>query len=418
MPTYRYEVLERNGGAGVPRMVEAPDRAAAVRLLAERGEVPTRLETVGASAPNEPGVAGAPESAQASIGGLRLRKAMSRQETTAFIRELATAVNAGLPLVQALRTIARQGRTPVQRAMLNQLIEGIERGQTLSDSMRAYGPPFNDMIVNLVHAGEVAGRLGEVMSQAAKLLERDVKLRRSVGSALIYPAIIAIFAMLAITVVVTVIVPRVLKSVSGSALTLPWPTRVVQGLASFVSGYWWLIIGGVAAGVYIWSRLYRQPGPRLTIDTAMLRAPVFGPLLRDVAVARFTRTFGTLVGAGLPVLTSLRIVKNTLGNRALETAMDEVCERVAGGRTIAEPLEATGFFPPLLVQIVGMGERTGRLDELLAQAADAFEEKTEQSVKIFTAILPPLLVVVLAMVVGFIVLAVLLPLIELQGAIS
>lgn len=418
MPTYRYEVLERNGGAGVPRMVDAPDRAAAVRLLAERGEVPTRLETVGASAPNEPAVAGAPESVQATIGGLRLRKAMSRQETTAFIRELATAVNAGLPLVQALRTIARQGRTPVQRAMLNQLIEGIERGQTLSDSMRDYGPPFNDMIVNLVHAGEVAGRLGEVMSQAAKLLERDVKLRRSVGSALIYPAIIAIFAILAITVVVTVIVPRVLKSVSGSALTLPWPTRVVQGLASFVSGYWWLIVGGIAAGVYIWSRLYRQPGPRLTIDTAMLRAPVFGPLLRDVAVARFTRTFGTLVGAGLPVLTSLRIVKNTLGNRALETAMDEVCERVAGGRTIAEPLEATGFFPPLLVQIVSMGERTGRLDELLAQAADAFEEKTEQSVKIFTAILPPLLVVVLAMVVGFIVLAVLLPLIELQGAIS
>ncbi len=418
MPTFRYEVLERNAGAAAARMLDAPDRATAVRLLAERGEVPTRLEAIGGGAQSEPTVAGAPVMSGGSIGGMRFRKAMSRQETTGFIRELATAVNAGLPLVQALRTIARQGRTPVQRAMLNQLIEGIERGQTLSDSMRAYGPPFNDMIVNLVHAGEVAGRLGEVMTQAAKLLERDVKLRRSVGSALIYPAIIAIFAILAITIVVTVIVPRVLKSVSGSALTLPWPTRVVQGMASFVSGYWWLIIGGIAAGVYIWSRLYRQPGPRLTIDTAMLRAPVFGPLLRDVAVARFTRTFGTLVGAGLPVLTSLRIVKNTLGNRALETAMDDVCERVAAGRTIAEPLEATGFFPPLLVQIVGLGERTGRLDELLAQAADAFEEKTEQSVKIFTAILPPLLVVVLAMVVGFIVLAVLLPLIELQGSIS
>ena len=415
MPTFRYQTIAAANGAPGARTIDAVDRASALRALLDRGETPVRLEPVDADDGSTlEQISSAPESSGFSFA----RRSMSRGELTSFIRELATAINAGLSLVPALRTIARQGRTEGQRAMLNTLIESVERGTTLSDAMRSVGKPFNEMVISLVQAGEVAGRLGEVLSQAAKLLDRDVKLRRSVLAALIYPAIICVFATVAIIVVVTVIVPRVLKAVQGQAVVLPWPTKVVQGIAWFFGSYWWLVMLLIAGGLYAWTRLYNRPGPRLKVDTALLRTPVLGPLLRDVAVARFTRTFGTLAGAGLPVLTSLRIVKNTLGNRALEAAIDSVCDQVSSGRTIAEPLEATGYFPPLLVQIVGLGERTGKLDEMLNQAADAFEEKTEQSVKIFTAVLPPILVVVLAMVVGFIVLAVLLPLIELQGSIS
>lgn len=412
MPTFRYQVMgPASGGAASIKMIDANDRATALRTLSERGEVPSRLEEVDGDDTISDWVA--PKS-----GGLSLGRVMSRSELSQFIRDLATAINAGLSLIPALRTIAKQGRSEKQKEMLAKLIESVERGETLSDAMKDYGSPFNDMVINLVHAGEVAGRLGEVLSQAAKLLEREVKLKRSVSGALIYPAMIAIVATIAIIVVVTVIVPRVLKAVEGQAIQLPWPTRVVQGLAGFFGSYWWLVLGGVAVGIFMWVRMYRQAGPRLAIDTFMLKIPVLGTVLRDVAVARFTRTFGTLAGAGLPVLTSLRIVKNTLGNRALEGAIDRVCDQVQSGRTIAEPLDATGYFPPLLVQIVGLGERTGKLDEMLVQAADAFEEKTEQSVKLFTAVLPPLLVVVLAVVVGFIVMAVLLPLIELQSTIS
>lgn len=412
MPTYRYQVMGPASGSAAVRTIDAIDRAAAVRALVERGETPSRIEEMGDS------TAAAADWSASGSRGFSLTRVMSRNELAQFIRDLATAINAGLSLIPALRTIARQGRNDKQKAMLAHLIESVERGETLSDAMKDYGPPFGDMVVNLVHAGEVAGRLGEVLSQAAKLLEREVKLKRSVSGALIYPAMIAVVATIAIIVVVTVIVPRVLKAVEGQTIQLPWPTRVVQGLAEFFGSYWWLVIGGAAAAAFIWVRLYRQPGPRLAIDTFMLKIPVLGAVLRDVAVARFTRTFGTLAGAGLPVLTSLRIVKNTLGNKALEGAIDRVCDQVQSGRTIAEPLEATGYFPALLVQIVGLGERTGKLDDMLVQAADAFEEKTEQSVKLFTAVLPPLLVVVLAVVVGFIVMAVLLPLIELQGSIS
>lgn len=416
MPTFRYQTIAAANGSAGARTIDAADRASALRALIDRGETPVRLEPIDADADalSDAPLADSPREQSMAFR----RSTMSRGELTSFIRELATAINAGLSLIPALKTIARQGRTEGQRVMLNTLIESVERGTTLSDAMRAVGKPFNEMVISLVQAGEVAGRLGEVLSQAAKLLDRDVKLRRSVLSALIYPMIICVFATVAIIIVVTVIVPRVLKAVQGQAIILPWPTRVVQGVAWFFGDYWWLVMLLVAGGLYFWTRLYRRPGPRLKVDTALLRTPVLGPLLRDVAVARFTRTFGTLAGAGLPVLTSLRIVKNTLGNRALEGAIDRVCDQVSSGRTIAEPLEATGYFPPLLVQIVGLGERTGKLDEMLNQAADAFEEKTEQSVKIFTAVLPPILVVVLALVVGFIVLAVLLPLIALQGSIS
>lgn len=337
---------------------------------------------------------------------------------SAFIRETSTAIMAGLPLVQGLRTIARQGRNPRQKAMLNHLIEDVERGQSLADAAQSIGPPFNELTINMIRAGEASGRMGEVMGQAAELLDKDLKLRRSVMAATLYPAILTVLIVSAIVVVVTFIVPRVLKSLGGHVVTLPWPTRVVQGLAGMVSGYWWLILLAAAGLAYAWHRIYTTPEYRIKIDRWLLSAPILGRLLRDVAVSRFTRTLGTLTSAGLPVIQALKVTKGTLGNRAMEHVIDEVCEQVAGGKTIADPMEKSGFFPPMLVQIVNLGERSGRLDELLNQAAKAFEERTEMSVKLFTTALPPILVVFLAGAVGFIVLAIMLPMLQMQETLG
>lgn len=433
MPTFEYQLANDRtraatpgGGAGV---IDAPDRATAIRLLRERGNVPTAIAEVNGAA----GASGAAHRGRkAALGGTEnmtvgarggpgagmFERVMSRSEMANFIRELATAVLAGLPLVQSLRTIMRQGRSESQKKLLARLIDGVEHGQSLSESMRDFGRPFDDLVVNLVHAGEVSGRLGEVLSQAARLLDRDVKLRRALMGALLYPAMILSAVSVAVIIVVTVIVPRVLGAVEGQVMTLPMPTRVVQGAAGFFGSWWWAVLLGLAGAAYGMARLYAQPEARLSIDHGLLRVPVLGRMLRDVAVARFTRTFGTLVGAGLPVLTALRTTKATLGNRAMEGAIEAVCDRLASGDTIADPMERSGYFPSLLVQIVGLGERTGKLDEMLTQAADAFEDKTEQSLKLFTSVLPPLLIVVLAVVVGFVVLAVLLPLMELQEMVQ
>jgi type IV pilus assembly protein PilC len=437
MPTFRYQALSMNGTGEPPALIDAPDRASAVRQLRDRGITPMRLDEVAGSGAEggdetaaplshlEPGGEGTPGGAPARVGegvlgAIASRRAMSRSEMAAFVRELATAVQAGLPLVQAMKTIARQGHSLKQRAMLDHLIHAVESGKTLGDAAASWGRPFTDLTINLIRAGEASGRLDEVLDQAANLLDTDLKLRRSLLGATMYPMILTALVVIAVIVVVSVIVPRILGPLAGqiSAADLPTPTRIVKAVAGFVGAYWWLIVGLIVLTPVLFSRVYAQPASRLSIDRGLLKAPILGRLLRDVAVARFTRTLGTLVSAGLPALTALRVTKATLGNKAMERAIEEVCDEVAGGKTIAEPMERSGYFPPLLVQIVGVGERTGRLPQMLMQAARAFEDRTETSVKLFTTALPPILVVLLAGVVGFVVAAILLPLLQLQEHIG
>jgi type II secretory pathway component PulF len=416
MATFAYRTASDRGAGGLGgATIEAPDRATAVRELMRRGVTPTAVEQVAESG-------GAGGGAAVGGGGAAVRggawgAAMTRVEMAAFIRELATALQAGLPLVQALKTIAKQGRSQRQKAMLSHVIEQVEHGRSLADAASSWGKPFTDLTVNLMRSGEAAGRLPEVLAQAADLLDRDVKLRRSLLGATLYPMILAGLVCIAVVVIVTFIVPNVLKSLPKGA-ELPLPTRIVQGAAGFVATYWWLVLLMAAGALWGWTKLYAMPEFRMSFDRGLLKSPVLGRLLRDVAVARFTRTLGTLTAAGVPILQALRITKGTLGNRAMERVVDEVCEQVAAGRTIADPMERSGYFPPMLVQIVNLGERSGRLDEMLAQAAGAFEEKTETSVKLFTTALPPILVVGLAVVVGFVVLSILLPLLQAQEALK
>lgn len=432
MPTFRYQTPSTNGTAAV---IEAPDRAAAVRLLRQKGITPVKIDEVAergggsgggrrrtekekrADAGSGRSQGATPASAKNNpFGAIGFGRAMSRSEMASFIRELATAIEAGLPLVQALKTIARQGRSGRQKEMLNHLIHEVESGRSLADAAAGWGKPFTNLTVDLIRAGEVSGQLGEVLTQSATLLDKDLKLRRSLMGATMYPLILTVLVTIAVVVVVTFIVPKVLGPLQGSmgARQLPLPTRIVQGAASFVEGYWWFVLIVVGGTLFIASRIYASPGPRLAIDRFLLKVPILGRLLRDVAVARFTRTLGTLVSAGIPALSALRLTKNTLGNVAMEQEIDFVCDEVSHGKTIADPMERSGYFPPLLVQIVGVGERSGRLPQMLNQAANAFEDRTESSVKLFTTALPPVLVVVLACIVGFVVAAILLPLLELQ----
>lgn len=406
------------GGAGV---IEAPDRASAVRALMGRGIVPTRVEIdAGSVGPGGAPAALAREERRPGAGASRARPRgrIGLGDTAAFVRELATAVQAGLPMVPALRTLAKSKRSPIEQAMLAHLMREVEQGKTLAEAARSWGKPFGELLVSLIKAGESSGRLGDTLYQAADLLERDLNLRRAIMSATLYPAILTALVSIAVVVVTTVIVPKVLEPLKGQMTRLPVPTQIVQGAANFFAGYWWLLVILAALGVVTWQRLRAAPSSRAAIDRFVLGVPVLGPLVRDAAVARFTRTLGTLVRSGLPVLTALRLTGETLTNLAMRAAVMRVCDQVAGGRTIAEPLEATGMFPPLLVQIVSLGERSGKLPELLGQAAGALDERTQTRVKIFTTVLPPILIVVLACVVGLVVASIILPLLDMQEAMQ
>jgi general secretion pathway protein F len=397
MPTFAYSTARNAPPAGT---IDAVDRAGAIRALLDRGVRPVDIR---------------PVSGPASVA----RAASSRGRVTSsqasmMIRELATALGAGLPLVTALRTMSGAGRSAAQRRAVVHLVEQVEQGRSLADAMASWGSPFSDLIVSMTRAGESAGRLAEVLSQAAALLERDSKVRGAVLSATLYPAILALLSIGAVAVMMVKIVPSIMKPFADSGTQLPLMTRALIGTSNFAVAWWWLILlvgGAITFGITAWRS---TPEGRRRFDLLLLRAPILGPLLRDLAVARFTRTLATLVAAGLPLLQSLRITKGTLGNKAMEAVIDTVSDKVTQGRTLAEPLERSGYFPAMLVQVVALGERSGRLEEMLGQAAIAFEARTDGSIKIFTTLLPLVLVLSMAGVIAFIVMAILLAMLDFQ----
>ncbi len=415
MPTFRYQGLGTAASGGT---IQAEDRAEAIGILTRNGIIATSIENESESQGRSPRLA-SPTKISISNRRLKGRPSMSRTDLTSFIREIATALEAGLPLMQSLRTVRRQASGRALPVILDFLIERVEAGVPLHQAAKEYGPPFDDMTVGMFRAADASGRNAEVLHQLADLLDRSVELRREVVGATVYPMIVAGLISISVVVLITFVLPRLMAPITGQpGVELPFPTRVLLGIAGFITGWWWAIALATVAAIVGWRRWISQPQNRMLVDLTLLRLPIVGVLLRDVAVARFTRTLGTLVSAGIPILQALRVVRDTLGNSAMMAAIDEVQERVTTGSSLADPLERSGLFPPLLIQIVNIGERSGRLEPMLMHAATAFDRQVNNSLKVFTKALPPILLIVMGLVAGFVLLGILLPLLNLQAAIG
>ncbi len=424
MPTFRYQSLTKSGQSRTG-VVAALDRSDAVRVLMLRGETATQIDQA-----EEQQVSKRTEARRArettqravfdlSALGIGGRPSLSRSEMATLMRELATALEAGLPLMQSLRTVRKQAHGRAMPVILDHLIDRVEAGDPLYKAAREYGPPFDDLILGMLRAADASGDMSQILHQLADLLERSVELRREVMGATFYPLLVAGLIAVSVVVLVTILVPKLIGPLTeGMGFQMPWPTQVVMGAAEFIGAYWAYVIGAIIALAIGWRMWVRVPANRYRVDLLKLKMPIAGRLMRDVAVARFTRTLGTLTSAGLPILEALRITQHTLVNRALVEALDEVQDKVTGGKSLAEPLERSGLFPPLLVQVVNLGERSGRLESMLMHAATAFDRQVNASLKLFTKALPPLLLVVMACVGGFVLAAVLLPLLELQSLVG
>lgn len=448
MPTFEYSSVLTAGGES-SGTIEATDRGDAVRLLRRRGEVATRLSPLGGPSPHASGAAAGAvngaagrkktvrkplrkQSPRRETGSalnqqnegtgrsesLFSRRVMNRSEFTTFIREIATALEAGLPLMAVLRAISEQSANARQKMLVDHLMDRIEAGRSFAQAAAEWGKPFSDMALGMLRAGEASGQLDKIMLQLAELLDRDGELRRAVRGAMIYPVVLLVMLAIGVTVIVTFTIPKILSVVGDRGMDLPWPTQVVQGAADFMAAYWWVVFGAIAVAILFYRWMLAQPDLRLTHDGYLLRIPVVGRLLRDVAVGRFTRTMGTMLGAGIGVLDALRITRDTLGNKAMEAVIDDVAEQVRGGRSIAEPMEESGFFPSLLIQVINLGERSGSLDVMLVHASDSFDRKTQASIKLFTTLLPPAVLVLMATVILFVLAAAILPMVEMQSAIG
>jgi len=335
-----------------------------------------------------------------------------------FFRQFSTMVNAGLPMIRALSVLEAQTENPRLQQIVGQVRTDVQEGTSLSEAMARHPRAFSTLHVSLVRAGEVGGVLDEVMQRLAVFTEKDVELRNKIRAAVTYPLAIFVFAMGIIFFLVFFILPQFIGFFEGLGLVLPLPTRIMIGSTRFLTRFWYLIIVASAVGVYLLRGYIRSTQGQWTMDRLKLRVPIFGALVRKVVIARFSRTFATLISSGVPIMQALEVVGHATGNRVIMEAVDNVRNSIREGESITVPLQASGFFPPLVVQMTSVGEETGRLDEMLGRVADFYEAEVTTTLDQLTSILEPILIVFLGGIIAFIVLSFYLPLYQLITSVG
>ena len=355
-----------------------------------------------------------PSSIKLSFG----RKKIKKVHISRFTRQFATMIGAGLPMVQCLEILSQQSDSAGMRKVIGQVKESVQAGTTLAEALSRHKKTFDDLYVNMVDAGEIGGALDSILIRLAVYREKADALVRKVRGALIYPAVILIVAIGATTLMLTYIVPIFAKMFSGVGAELPGPTKFVLGLShflrsNFLVGLIFLALLAVGFRFYV-----RTESGKLTIDKLLLRFPLIGDLLRKSAISRFTRTLGTLISSGVSILEALEITAKTAGNKVIQNAIKKSVLSIAEGETITQPLKETGVFPPMVTQMISVGEKTGGLDDMLSKIADFYEEEVDAAVSALTSIIEPVVIIFMGGIVGGILISMYLPMFDIIGKIG
>ncbi len=340
------------------------------------------------------------------------------KEIAVFFRQFSVMIDAGLPLVQCLEILAANQENQAFQKTLTGVRTTVEGGSTLANAMRQYPKVFDDLTTNMMEAGETGGILDIILQRLAIYVEKAVKLRSAVKSALIYPVSVISLAGLIVAALLKWVVPIFANLFAGLGVTLPLPTRIVVGLSAFIGQFWWFFIIGGAGFVFGIKQIRQNPRGRYITDKMMLKTPVIGMLLRKIAVARFTRTLGTLITSGVPILEGLSITARTSGNAVLEEALMKVRKAIEEGRTIVDPLRESGVFPNMVSQMIGVGEATGAMDSMLQKIADFYEDEVDAATKDMLAMLEPIIIGLLGVSVGGIVISLYMPLFSMIAKLA
>jgi type IV pilus assembly protein PilC len=343
---------------------------------------------------------------------------VSSKEIAVFFRQFSVMIDAGLPLVQCLEILGANQENPTFQKTLTAVRTTVEGGSTLANAMRLHPKIFDDLSTNMIEAGETGGILDIILQRIAQYVEKAVKLRSAVKSALIYPVAVVGIAILVVGALLKFVVPIFANLFIGLGVALPLPTRITIGMSNFVGQFWWLFFlsgGGMIFGI---KQARKSPKGRYFFDNLLLRIPVIGMLLRKIAVARFTRTLGTLITSGVPILEGLSITARTSGNAVLEEALMSVRKAIEEGRTIVDPLRECGVFPNMVTQMIGVGEATGAMDSMLQKIADFYEDEVDSATKDMLALLEPAIIAFLGVFVGGIVISLYMPLFAMIGKLA
>jgi len=404
MAKFSWEGKTRTGAMQKGEM-EATSEAAVTATLRRQGILPAKIRERGKGLDFELKLPG-------------FEPKITTKDLVVFTRQFATMIDAGLPLVQCLDILGRQQDNKTFKKILVSVKESVESGSTFAEALKKHPKAFDDLYVNLVAAGEVGGILDTILNRLAVYIENALKLKKKVKSAMTYPTTIVGIAFVVIAVILIFVIPSFEKMFADFGSTLPMPTQVVINLSNFIQRYILVIIAAIVIFIAGFKRFYRTPKGRELIDDVALKLPIMGILIRKVAVAKFTRTLGTMMSSGVPILDGLDIVAKTAGNKTVEKAIYRVKQSISEGKTIAEPLEKSGVFPPMVCQMIAVGEQSGSIDTMLNKIADFYDDEVDDAVGNLTAMMEPLLMLFLGTTVGGLVIAMYLPIFKLAGAVG
>jgi type II secretory pathway component PulF len=410
---FRYQAIGA-GGAPVQGEIEAPDRKAALQLLGTRGLFPSVLELSGHASGSPVKVALTPP----HDGPVRPGGRIKAKDITAFTREMGALLNAAIPIPQALDGLGEEEENPALRAVVLQIADTVRKGAALSIALEEHPKLFSKLYVSMVRVGEEAGVLPKVMADLSELMEHEDEMRGEVTAAIAYPAFVLCFGIVTVTILLTVVMPKLFSMLTEMANSLPLPTVILLRVSTFIQTYWLpviVVLFGAAAGI----RWYlRTPQGAEQWDGVKLKLPVVGGVYRAAALSRFARTLGTLARSGVSLLPALKIVESTIGNLVLGKLIAQVAEETRGGDSLAAPLRKLGIFPKTVVQMINVGEESGTLSEMLLKVADIEERHMRARTKTLISLLAPALILVVGALVGFMVIALLLPIFNMSNALE
>ncbi len=406
MAVFEYRGFAANGQA-TKGIIDAESARAARAKLRKDGIFPTDVREEAAGGRAVP----------FAVPAGRLERRISTADLAVTTRQLATLVGAAVPLVEALRALAEQVEHPALKKVLTRVRERVNEGASLGDALADHPRVFSTLYVNMVRSGEASGALDLVLLRLADFTEGQARLRGRVLAATIYPALMVVLGSGILAYLVTAVVPQLAQIFQEQRVALPWATVVLLAVTGFLRRFWWLLLLALAAGLLGLDRYRRAPRGREALDRLWLRLPLVGRLVRMTAVSRFTRTLSTLLGAGVPMLSALSIVAAVVNNRVLAGAIEAARARVAEGESLSEPLRRSGLFPPIVTHMVAVGERSGELELMLGKVADAYDDEVETKIAALTALLQPVMIIAMGGVVLFIVLAILLPIFDMNTLI-
>jgi len=401
MPIYKWEGKTAKGAVKKGEM-EAPSESAIRIHLRQQNIIPINISSKGKDITIR----------------LPFKKKVQQRSVAIFTRQLATMIDAGLPLVQSLEVLSSQQDNKVFKDILRGIREDVEGGSTFAGALKKHPTAFSELYTNLVVAGEEGGILDTILNRLAAYIEKAEALKKKVKSALIYPATIVTVAVAVVMILMIFVIPVFESMFKSAGNTLPLPTMIVVTMSKMIKKYIVIFVPALIFLFFLFKRYYKTENGRAVVDRLLLKSPVFGPLFKKIAVARFSRTLGTLVSSGVPILDGLGIVSRTSGNRAIEIAIMNARASIREGETIAEPLSRSSLFPPMVISMIAVGESTGALDTMLSKIAEFYEDEVDVAVANLTSLLEPLLMVFLGIVIGGVVIAMYLPIFNMASAVG